>query len=239
MNTGEKNTKGRTIYQGPRGGRYVLGPGGSKVRSFTAAPPVPVVAAPSTPNVPGFSKTSYINVNNPNTKVYKKNASGRYYLMVKNANGTLKPIRTITKSKYMVKNTRTGAIKTINGHVGLVKKKNTVEVVTPPTIVEGKMPTPSPRPVISMTERNRRLAEIRRRLNALRIKYRAEKPKARKNIEEKLRLAVLRTRARRNERRNSLRGWSTRHVRIPFCHAPASVPRKPCTEQTSRSSRLR
>lgn len=59
MNTGEKNTKGRTIYQGPRGGRYVLGPGGRKIRTFTVGPaaapaPVPApVAAPPNRNTQG------------------------------------------------------------------------------------------------------------------------------------------------------------------------------------------
>ena len=47
MNTGQKNTHGRTIYRGPRGGEYVLGPAGRKIRSFTRAPAAaaPVVAA--------------------------------------------------------------------------------------------------------------------------------------------------------------------------------------------------
>jgi hypothetical protein len=48
-NTGNKNTKGRTIYRGPRGGEYVLN-GTKKIRSFTratAAAAVPVVAAPA------------------------------------------------------------------------------------------------------------------------------------------------------------------------------------------------
>jgi len=43
-----KNTKGRTILRGPRGGEYVLGPTGQKIRSFTratAAGPAPAPAA--------------------------------------------------------------------------------------------------------------------------------------------------------------------------------------------------
>ena len=36
MNTGQKNSQGRTIYRGPRGGEYVLGPGGRKSRVVTA-----------------------------------------------------------------------------------------------------------------------------------------------------------------------------------------------------------
>ena len=53
MNTGQKNTKGRTIYRGPRGGEYVLGPAGSKIRSFkkvSGAAAAPAPAAPSALN---------------------------------------------------------------------------------------------------------------------------------------------------------------------------------------------
>ena len=60
MNTGQKNTKGRTIYRGPRGGEYVLGPAGRKIRSFkkvsaTAAAPV---AAATLPGNTGNRNTS-------------------------------------------------------------------------------------------------------------------------------------------------------------------------------------
>jgi hypothetical protein len=44
MNTGQKNSQGRTIYRGPRGGEYVLGPAGQKIRSFSRAL---VAAAPA------------------------------------------------------------------------------------------------------------------------------------------------------------------------------------------------
>ena len=46
MNTGHHNLYGRTIYRGPRGGEYVLGPGGRKIRSF-ARVPAPAAAAPA------------------------------------------------------------------------------------------------------------------------------------------------------------------------------------------------
>ena len=44
MNTGQKNTHGRTIYRGPRGGEYVLGPAGQKIRKIrrAVAPAAPV-----------------------------------------------------------------------------------------------------------------------------------------------------------------------------------------------------
>ena len=37
MNTGQKNAYGHTIYRGPRGGEYVLGFGGRKIRKFRRA----------------------------------------------------------------------------------------------------------------------------------------------------------------------------------------------------------
>ena len=63
MNTGQRNTSGRVIYRGPRGGEYVLGAGGRKIRSFTratapaAAPvapaPAPAAAVPGNRNILG------------------------------------------------------------------------------------------------------------------------------------------------------------------------------------------
>lgn len=48
MNTGQRNTSGRVIYRGPRGGEYVLGAGGRKIRSFTkAAAPAAAPVAPA------------------------------------------------------------------------------------------------------------------------------------------------------------------------------------------------
>lgn len=46
MNTGQRNTQGRAIFRGPRGGEYVIGPGGKKIRSFKR---VSEAAAPSAP----------------------------------------------------------------------------------------------------------------------------------------------------------------------------------------------
>jgi hypothetical protein len=62
MNTGQRNTSGRVIYRGPRGGEYVLGSGGRKIRSFTkaaapAAAPVAPAPAPAAA-VPGNRNTS-------------------------------------------------------------------------------------------------------------------------------------------------------------------------------------
>jgi hypothetical protein len=45
-NTGNKNTKGRTIYRGPRGGEYVLN-GTKKIRKFTRATAAPAARSPA------------------------------------------------------------------------------------------------------------------------------------------------------------------------------------------------
>ena len=85
MNTGEKNTKGRTIFRGPRGGEYVLN-GTRKIRSFKkAAAPAPVVAAHAGPG----------NTGNKNTKgrtIYRGPRGGEYVL-----SGT-KKIRKFTRA---------------------------------------------------------------------------------------------------------------------------------------------
>jgi hypothetical protein len=47
MNTGQKNTHGRAIYRGPRGGEYVLGPAGQKIRSFKKVSAAAAAAAPA------------------------------------------------------------------------------------------------------------------------------------------------------------------------------------------------
>jgi hypothetical protein len=48
MNTGDKNTKGRVIFKGPKGGLYVIGPSGTKLRTFTKA--TAVAPAPTGPS---------------------------------------------------------------------------------------------------------------------------------------------------------------------------------------------
>jgi hypothetical protein len=88
-NTGRKNSQGRTIFRGPRGGEYVLGAGGRVIRSFTRAStpaaPAPVAATPALPG----------NTGNKNTKgrtIYRGPRGGEYVL-----NGTRK-IRTFTRA---------------------------------------------------------------------------------------------------------------------------------------------
>jgi hypothetical protein len=54
MNTGQKNSQGRTIYRGPRGGEYVLRADGFKLRTFTRAhAAAAAAAAPGNRNILG------------------------------------------------------------------------------------------------------------------------------------------------------------------------------------------
>jgi hypothetical protein len=88
MNTGQKNTSGRVIYRGPRGGEYVLGAGGRKIRSFTRAPAAAAAPVAAAPALPG-------NTGNKNTKgrtIFRGPRGGEYVL-----NGPRK-IRTFTRA---------------------------------------------------------------------------------------------------------------------------------------------
>lgn len=206
MNTGTKNTKGRTIFRGPRGGEYVLGPGGTKIRSFKVGE---IAAAPPPPKPKSPPK-------NKHGRVIYRGAKGGLFVFTNAAK---------TKKSYVVHAT--------NNNKARAKSIYTPPAAAPvavlPLLSSPKLPTPSPRSHITTAERNRRLATIRAHLNALRAEYARKKPKARKNIEDRLRLAVRRARERRNTSRNLLQGWTTKNISIHFCHAPASVPRKPCT----------
>jgi hypothetical protein len=81
-------------------------------------------------------------------------------------------------------------------------------------------------PRVTTAERNVRLAAIRARLNAMRAAKLAAMPKRRANVEKRLRNAVARVRARLVANRAPIRSAT---LTVPFCHAPASVPRKACT----------
>lgn len=183
----------------------------------------PVTTTVGTPIV-GYTKTSYTDMNG--RSIYKKNSSGRYYVALKFRDGTARILHSVSKSES-VTNRTTGITNTIAGHT----RRPLAATAAPPrvrNISSEKLPTPSPRVVITTAERNRRLAEIRARLNALRAKRIAEMPKKRKNIENKLRLAYWRTRARVSTTRDSLQGVPTKTISFDLCHAPATVPRTPC-----------
>lgn len=208
MNTGRKNTMGRAILRGPRGGEYVLKADGTKLRTFKEEPAAAAAPRPKSP---------------------PKNKMGR--VIYRGPKGGLFVYADASKTRkiYTVHASNNNKARAKASYTPLAAA---APVAPPPPPVSNKLPTPSPRPVITSAERARRLAEIRARLNAMRARYIAEKPKRRKNVMAKLKLAGLRARARLNTRRDSLSGWPRTQVSIPFCHAPASVPRKQCSRRT-------
>lgn len=239
MNTGDKNTYGRTIFKGVRGGTYVTGMGGKKIYKFTkAAGPVPA-PVPTSVSIPasvnrtppskhtGFTKTTYIY--GGLLPVYIKNASGRYYY--ESTRGKL----SVMKLNYPVRNSVTGLIKPVRAmRAGPPRVSSHSRAAPPapaparvPTAPEGKMPTPSPRRVITSAERNNRLAAIKARLNAIMASRRAAMPRGRTNVENRLRSVARRARERHG-RVNVARGYKTSELSIPICRSTASVPRKKC-----------
>lgn len=281
MNTGEKNTLGRTIFKGPKGGTYVLS-GTKKVYTFKKAP----AAAPVSPKSVTYNGKRYVKTNLTTMNgalIYKGNGNrhftfrpgiGRNFVpehtRVKNTSGTVKPLKNhvapapapagtppipgFTKTNYKTfvnslpvyrKNSTgryyrripsTGVMGAIHREYAVVNSSGTKKklgeflkgaVAKPKTT--NKLPTPSPRVRITTVERNRRLAEIRASLNAIKAKILVEKPKSRAEIEQKLRLALRRTRARLNPTRENLAGKPTQRITIEMCHASASVPRQKCT----------
>ena len=92
-----KNTKGRTILRGPRGGEYVLGPTGQKIRSFTRA-----TAAPAAPAGPAPAPAA--NRNTQGRVIHRGPRGGEYVL---GAGG--RKIRSFTRAAAPAAETRAAA----------------------------------------------------------------------------------------------------------------------------------
>ncbi len=247
-----KNATGLYFARGPSGTLYrisrfeivrnssgVTKPLGEYLRASAA--PAASAAPTGSPGFLGYTKTEY-KTSTTNKTLYRKNASGRYYILqngklksysmsynAKNSHGVVKKLSEHLKGKAPPKPKPKPKPVTVpsSGEGRMPKPKP----VTVPSSGEGRMPTPSPRAVISTAERNRRLAEIRARLNAIKAKRLADMPKARKNIEQKLRVAYWRARARVSKTRENLAGKPVITMKIRMCHAPGSVPRKKCTDR--------
>lgn len=246
MNTGNKNTKGRAILKGPKGGLYVIGPSGAKLRTFTKEM---VVAAP-TRSVLNLAKEHMNTLKTiKNRKAYLRkratNMNVANWLELERYKATLNfrprvtaapvpaPTNTaalraaiahLNKLKTAAGRTRhvakmRGALSAAN-FAALERRAANRGVTAPPAAPAGRITT---------AERNARLAAIRARLNAMRVAKLAAMPKQRANVEKRLKNAVARVRAR-------LRGNNptASSMIVPFCHAPASVPRKPCKIRKAR-----
>ena len=264
MNTGDKNIKGRIIFKGPKGGLYVIGPSGTKLRTFTkaTAAAAPRVATPPTRSALNLAKEhmntlktavarkAYVRLRSTNMTERNWVALSSYKAALnyrasaaraaKKAGGTAEPPRVATPPmsdtlRFAINKLST--FKTPAGRKRFVASMRTKLSAANFAILErraanmGVTAAPAaaaPRPVaatarITTAERNVRLAAIRARLNAMRAAKLAAMPKRRANVDKRLKNAVARVRAR-------LRGNNptTSTMTVPFCHAPASVPRKPC-----------
>ena len=270
MNTGDKNTKGRAILKGPRGGLYVIGPSGAKISTFkraTNAAPAPVPNAASPSNTFTHKGVKFTRVRNATAyghPVYKKNGVDTYYTIpltgsrvpshmllgttINKANGTRLTLKNYKKSIAAAPRVSTSPVmsaalraaiahmnklKTAAGRARHVARMRGVLSVANFAALERRAGVNAPAtgapvsasPRITTAERNVRLAAIRARLNAMRAAKLAAMPKRRANVEQRLRNAVARVRARKDANRIIS---TSATLTVPFCHAPASVPRKAC-----------
>ena len=261
MNTGDKNTKGRAILKGPKSGLYVVGPTGTKLRTFTKA-----TAAPPTPSVLNLAKA---HMNTLKTAVARKayvrsrasNMTERNWVALglyknilnyrasaaraaKKAGGAPAPVAAprvatppmsaallhsiahISKLKTpagRVRHVASMRSKLSAANFAVLERRAANMGVTAAPAATARRTKVAATARITTAERNVRLAAIRARLNAMRVAKLAAMPKRRANVDKRLKNVVARVRAR-------LRGNNptTSTMTVPFCHAPASVPRKPC-----------
>ena len=265
MNTGDKNIKGRIIFKGPKGGLYVIGPSGTKLRTFTkaTAAAAPRVATPPTRSALNLAKEhmntlktavarkAYVRLRSTNMTERNWVALSSYKAALnyrasaaraaKKAGGTAEPPRVATPPmsdtlRFAINKLST--FKTPAGRKRFVASMRTKLSAANFAILERRAANmgvtatataAAPRTTIAATarittaERNVRLAAIRARLNAMRAVKLAAMPKRRANVEKRLKNVLAGVRARLSGNRPT-----SSAVTIPFCHAPASVPRKPC-----------
>jgi hypothetical protein len=119
---------------------------------------------------------------------------------------------------------RMRGVLSVANFAALERRAANIGVNAPAGPVTGVPVSASPR--ITTAERNVRLAAIRARLNAMRAEKLAAMPKRRANVEQRLRNAVARVFQRKYANRITSKSAT---LTVPFCHAPASVPRKACT----------
>ena len=259
MNTGDRNTKGRAILKGPKGGLYVLGPSGAKVRTFTKA----TVAAPT---------RSVLNLAKAHMNTLKTIKNRKAYLRTRATNMNLANWTELNRYKTAINirprvarmapapapaPTNTAALRAAIAHISKLKtaagrarhvakmrgalsatnfaalerRAANLGVTAVPPAATTRVRAPATPSRLTTAQRNARLAEIRARLNAMRAAKLAAMPKKRANVEKRLKNVVARVRSR-------LRGNNPTETTmvVPFCHAPASVPRKPCKIRKAKIS---
>jgi len=146
-----------------------------------------------------------------------KTISGRAAYL-KSAIGLRNSVASLTAANAAVLTKRAANMNAVNRAARAAKKA-------------GGAPAPvAATPRITTAERNVRLAAIRARLNAMRGAHGAAMPKRRANVDKRLKNVVARVRVRlAASRSSSLNNPVRSTLEVPFCHAPASVPRKACT----------
>ena len=263
MNTGDKNIKGRAILKGPKGGLYVLGPSGAKLRTFTKET---AVAAPT---------RSVLNLAKAHMNTLKTIKNRKAYLRTRATNMNLANWTELNRYKTAINirprvarmapapapapaPTNTAALRAAIAHINKLKTAagrarhvarmrgalsatnfaalerraaNLGVTAIPPTATTRRVRAPATPSRLTTAERNARLAAIRARLNAMRAAKLAAMPKQRANVEKRLKNVVARVRAR-------LRGNNptASSMIVPFCHAPASVPRQACKIRKAKIS---
>jgi hypothetical protein len=263
MNTGNRNTKGRAILKGPKGGLYVIGPSGAKLRTFTKET---AVAAPT---------RSVLNLAKAHMNTLKTIKNRKAYLRTRATNMNLANWTELNRYKTAINirprvarmapapapapaPTNTAALRAAIAHINKLKTAagrarhvarmrgalsatnfaalerraaNLGVTAIPPTATTRRVRAPATPSRLTTAERNARLAAIRARLNAMRAAKLAAMPKQRANVEKRLKNVVARVRAR-------LRGNNptASSMIVPFCHAPASVPRQACKIRKAKIS---
>ena len=259
MNTGDRNTKGRAILRGPKGGLYVIGPSGAKLRTFTkataAAAPVRTALNNAKAHMntlkTGKNRKAYLRKRATNMNVASWMELERYMNTLRYRAAAARAPAPAPAPRVATPPAVTAALraaiahlsklKTAAGrarHVASMRSKlsaanfaalerraaNMGATATAPAAAPRRTPSR-----ITTAERNARLAAIRARLNAMRAAKLAAMPKRRANVDKRLKNVVARVRAR-------LRGNNptSSAVIVPFCHAPASVPRQACKIRRAR-----
>ncbi len=187
-----------------------------KSKTASAAAPAPRVATP-----PAMAAALYAALAKMNTI---KTISGRAAYL-KSASGLRNSVASLTAANVAVLTKRAANMNATNRAARAAKKAGR----TPAPAAAPRVPTTvSPR--ITTANRNVRLAAIRARLNAMRVAKLAAMPKRRANVDKRLKNVVARVRARLRPTNRPTSGTLT----VPFCHAPATVPRKACKMRSAR-----
>ena len=212
VNMTERNWVALGRYKNTLNARASAARAAKKAGGAPAPVAAPRVATPpratNTIKHKGSTYTS-TNVTMSGLKVYRKAGAGTYY--------TMSPSGTLTHLSVYALLTKP------NGTTVVLRNYKKTNGVTAAPAASVRRTTVAATARITTAERNVRLAAIRARLNAMRAAKLAAVPKRRANVDKRLKNVLTGVRARLRGNRPTA---ST--MTVPFCHAPASVPRKPC-----------